>query len=551
MLKQDLTNKTEEQLVNLANSGKINAIKELLSKYFNPIYDISLAFTYSKNEAKDILCKILFNVIKTLNRKNAQKTFSAFLMSRIVYEIDSYQNTLTKQDIENKIKLINKLQDENLINFKRMLFEANSSFNKLQKEALLYKLFFNLNVNDISQILQEDEINVKKSLYQATQFFKSNNSKENYDQIIERLKNNFNSITFEFKKDYEIEKNNIFEYANIFAPFEKNEINCTKLSYNRTFRRIPIIVSCTVFLLIILGITLLFVNHSQDNNINPTIVADNLSRPYSNSFHLTSNRMNSSFSLNFDRSSFLTVKRYIKQNRTPPQDAVFISSLLNNFQFSTASTLEMPFTITDELIVCPWNKQHYLLYVMISRPQTFQNDFIFNNLDASISFNKNKVQAYRLLDRESSLFSTDEPLKLPKTNEFHAGSDRIIIYEIIPTNGKLDVKTLQEKVIPENKEEQINSFARITITYQIPNKTSLNSMLDKAYTKDLNTILTNSPSKDATLAASIVQFGLMLQNSKLKGTASLDNAIVLLNSLAPLTEQEEELLDLMQKAKNL
>lgn len=72
----------------------------------------------------------------------------------------------------------------------------------------------------------------------------------------------------------------------------------------------------------------------------------------------------STFSIDVDTASYANVRRYLNAGTLPPPDAVRIEELINYFRFDYAQPAkDVPFAVTTELAVCPWNTKHRLALV--------------------------------------------------------------------------------------------------------------------------------------------------------------------------------------------
>ncbi|MFD1710028.1 VWA domain-containing protein [Ottowia sp. GY511] len=86
-----------------------------------------------------------------------------------------------------------------------------------------------------------------------------------------------------------------------------------------------------------------------------------------NPVKLTAQDAVSTLSLDVDTGSYSNMRRFLKQGRLPPADAVRVEELLNYFPFpftySNQPTAGAPFGVTTEVAPAPWNAQHLLLRV--------------------------------------------------------------------------------------------------------------------------------------------------------------------------------------------
>lgn len=72
----------------------------------------------------------------------------------------------------------------------------------------------------------------------------------------------------------------------------------------------------------------------------------------------------STFSIDVDGASYANVRRFLRENRLPPRDAVRIEELVNNFAFDYPKPHGSdPFTITTESATTPWNPDTRLVLI--------------------------------------------------------------------------------------------------------------------------------------------------------------------------------------------
>jgi Ca-activated chloride channel family protein len=72
----------------------------------------------------------------------------------------------------------------------------------------------------------------------------------------------------------------------------------------------------------------------------------------------------STFSIDVDRASYANVRRFLREGRLPPRDAVRIEELVNYFTFDDPSPAgDSPFAVQTELGAAPWRPGHLLLRV--------------------------------------------------------------------------------------------------------------------------------------------------------------------------------------------
>ena len=84
-----------------------------------------------------------------------------------------------------------------------------------------------------------------------------------------------------------------------------------------------------------------------------------------NPVKLTTQEAVSTLSLDVDTGSYSNVRRFLKQGRLPPADAVRVEELINYFPFQYANqpTAGAPFGVSTEVAPAPWNAKNLLLRV--------------------------------------------------------------------------------------------------------------------------------------------------------------------------------------------
>jgi Ca-activated chloride channel family protein len=72
----------------------------------------------------------------------------------------------------------------------------------------------------------------------------------------------------------------------------------------------------------------------------------------------------STFAIDVDAASYSNVRRFLRERRLPPRDAVRIEELINYFDYDYPDpTGEHPFSINTEVSAAPWNPEHRLVQV--------------------------------------------------------------------------------------------------------------------------------------------------------------------------------------------
>ncbi|MCC2656211.1 MAG: hypothetical protein K0Q76_1319 [Panacagrimonas sp.] len=75
----------------------------------------------------------------------------------------------------------------------------------------------------------------------------------------------------------------------------------------------------------------------------------------------------STFSVDVDTGSYANVRRYLAQGQLPPQDAVRVEEMINNFDYAydVPRDRSQPFSVITEIAPTPWNARTHLLHVGI------------------------------------------------------------------------------------------------------------------------------------------------------------------------------------------
>lgn len=83
----------------------------------------------------------------------------------------------------------------------------------------------------------------------------------------------------------------------------------------------------------------------------------------------------STFSIDVDTASYANVRRFLREGRLPPADAVRIEELINYFDYEYGDPpADQPFSITTEMSDCPWKQGHRLAHIALrSKPIATEN----------------------------------------------------------------------------------------------------------------------------------------------------------------------------------
>ena len=72
----------------------------------------------------------------------------------------------------------------------------------------------------------------------------------------------------------------------------------------------------------------------------------------------------STFSVDVDTASYANVRRFLKEGKLPPPDAVRIEEMVNYFAYDYSTPEDKrPFAVSTEVSQCPWNSEHQLMRI--------------------------------------------------------------------------------------------------------------------------------------------------------------------------------------------
>lgn len=93
-----------------------------------------------------------------------------------------------------------------------------------------------------------------------------------------------------------------------------------------------------------------------------------------------SNRF-STFSIDVDRASYSNIRRYLRTQTLPPQNAVRIEEMINYFTYDYPQPSgDAPFSITTDMSECPWNPERKLVRIGLQGTSMNMADLPPNNL---------------------------------------------------------------------------------------------------------------------------------------------------------------------------
>jgi Ca-activated chloride channel family protein len=102
---------------------------------------------------------------------------------------------------------------------------------------------------------------------------------------------------------------------------------------------------------------------------DPVMNTEAYARIDENPFFRTDAAPLSTFSVDVDTASYANLRRYLRDGRLPPKDAVRIEEMINYFRYDyPAPAKGEPFSITTELGPSPWNAKYQLVRIGLKAP---------------------------------------------------------------------------------------------------------------------------------------------------------------------------------------
>ncbi|MEM6725162.1 MAG: YfbK domain-containing protein, partial [Bacteroidota bacterium] len=180
---------------------------------------------------------------------------------------------------------------------------------------------------------------------------------------------------------------------------------------------------------------------------------------------------------------------------------------------------------------------------------------IAKDVKIQIEFNPAKVKSYRLIGYENRLLANEDFNDDKKdAGELGAGHSVTALYEIVPNGGNsiskegAQYKYVSTGINPAAYDSK--EMAALRFRYKPPSD-SVSQLIEKAVLDQTQTL--DQASADYRFSAAVAAFGLLLRDSKYKGTASYDQVL----DLAKAAKGEDpegyraEFLRLVETAKHL
>lgn len=100
-----------------------------------------------------------------------------------------------------------------------------------------------------------------------------------------------------------------------------------------------------------------------------------------NDFESVGQKPLSTFGIDVDAAGYSNMRRYLNDGYLPPKNAVKLEEMVNYFDYNLKEpTGKHPFRVTNELGICPWNKEHQLLSIAIKGKNVDKSEIPPSNL---------------------------------------------------------------------------------------------------------------------------------------------------------------------------
>lgn len=177
---------------------------------------------------------------------------------------------------------------------------------------------------------------------------------------------------------------------------------------------------------------------------------------------------------------------------------------------------------------------------------------IAKDVKIQIEFNPAQVKAYRLIGYENRMLAKEDFNDDTKdAGELGAGHTVTALYEIVPADSKETFGKVDDLVYQKTNTTSSEDLLTVKFRYKKPDEDK-SSLIIKVLKSEEAGVLT-SASENLKLAASVAEFGLLLRDSKFKGTAAYQHAAALAKEIQTKDPwgYRAELINLIQKAEVL
>ncbi len=169
-----------------------------------------------------------------------------------------------------------------------------------------------------------------------------------------------------------------------------------------------------------------------------------------NSFFSVKQNPLSTFSVDVDTASYANIRRFLRDGRMPPKDAVRIEEMINYFSYTCPKpTGDDPFSVRTEVANCPWHPEHWLLRIGLKGREIPQEDRSPSNLVFLLDVSGS-------MDTDNKLPLLKRAMKLLVRKLEEKDRAAIVVYA-----GASGIVLPSTKCIEENKPEILNALERL------------------------------------------------------------------------------------------
>jgi Ca-activated chloride channel family protein len=129
----------------------------------------------------------------------------------------------------------------------------------------------------------------------------------------------------------------------------------------------------------------------------PAVTGEAYDRIFDNPFHLALYQPLSTFSISVDTASYSNTRRFLKEGRLPPKDAVRVEEFVNYFHYDYPQPQGPdPIAIHTEIGPCPWDAKHQLVRIGLQGKTIREEDVPSRNLVFLVDTSGSMYAANRL-----------------------------------------------------------------------------------------------------------------------------------------------------------
>ncbi len=244
------------------------------------------------------------------------------------------------------------------------------------------------------------------------------------------------------------------------------------------------------------------------------VKAINFTNPGKNHFLKTQNNSSSFCPLNVRTFSYKLIQQFLESGRMPPKYSARVEELVNAFNYININKKNANVALKAELSPCPWNSDNHLLWIRINTKMTPETKVLLNDAKMILTLNPDMVDAYTLLGYRN--YNTPRQAVLSNAQE---GEDLLSNYAV---NIFYELK-LHERPGLNNPEAPERKMPLVTLglTCKEAGSRNMEELRQDVYINDIK----QTPSLDSQFAASVLEFGLLLSDSPLKGKASFEHVL--------------------------